>query len=147
MSEFISKIPKARKIGSDERRLDRDVTMQSSIANEWFQLMAAAVNRLFVSFQAYSEWSYCVFKNKCNNLLLLHFFRHPSNEQIGVQVEAVSSTRTLALDVRLVVHTEHGETPIAGHHQLMPAALSDFNVADHDARARTCVESDKDAAC
>lgn len=66
-------------------------------------------------------------------LLLLHVLGHSPNEQVGVEVEAVCAARTLALDVRLVVHAEHGVAPVASHHQLMPAALVDWHFADHRA--------------
>lgn len=76
-------------------------------------------------------------------LLSLHVLSHSSNEQVGVEVEAVCAARTLALDVRLVVHAEHGVAAVACHHQLMPAALIDLYFADQGACARTCVEPDK----
>lgn len=68
-------------------------------------------------------------------LLLLDVLGHSSDEQVGVKVEAVSTARTLAFDVWLIVHTEHGVTPIASHYQLMPAALLDQYVADDSAGA------------
>lgn len=76
-------------------------------------------------------------------LLLLHFLGHSSNEQVGVEVEAVCAVWTLAHDVRLVVHAEHGAAPVACHHQLMPAALIDLYFADHCPCPRTCVEPEK----
>lgn len=76
-------------------------------------------------------------------LLLLHFHRDSSNEQVGIQVEALGTTRTLALHVGLIVHAEHGVAPVARHHQLMPAALGDLHFADHCFCARARVEPEE----
>ena len=78
-------------------------------------------------------------------LLLLHLLGHSSDEEVGVQVQAVRAAGTLALDVRLVVHAEHGVSPVASHHQLMPAALTDLHFADHRPCARTRVEPEEKA--
>lgn len=74
---------------------------------------------------------------------MLHVLLHSSDEEVGVQVEAVGAAWTLALHVLLVVHAEHGVPAIAGHHQLMPAALTDWHLADHRSRAGAGVEPEQ----
>lgn len=74
---------------------------------------------------------------------MLHFLGHSSNEEVGVKVKAICAARTLTLNVRLVVHTEHGVSAIASHYQLMPAALIDLHFAHHCSCARPRVEPDK----
>lgn len=71
---------------------------------------------------------------------MLDVLRHSSDEQVGVEVEAICAPWALTLDVWLAVHAEHGVSAVASHHQLMPAALTDLNFAEGRACARTCVE-------
>lgn len=78
-----------------------------------------------------------------NEILLLHdVVGHSSDEQVGVEVEAVRPLRALALDLRLVVHAQHAVAPVAGHDQLVPATPLDWHRADHRSRARARVEPD-----
>lgn len=74
---------------------------------------------------------------------MLHVLLHASNEEVGVEVEAIGAAWTLALDVRFVVHAEHGVPAVASHHQLMPAALTDLHFADHCSCAGASVEPEK----
>lgn len=67
---------------------------------------------------------------KSKVLRVSHFSRHSPDEEVSVEVEAVCATRALALDVRLIIHTEHCVASVASHHQLMPAALFDLYFAD-----------------
>lgn len=76
-------------------------------------------------------------------VLVLHVLLHSSDEEVGVEVEAVGATWTLALHVLLVVNAQHGVPAIAGHHQLMPAALTDLHLADHRSRAGASVEPEQ----
>lgn len=76
---------------------------------------------------------YKTLSSRSSSLLLLEVICHPSDEQRGVQVEAVCPMGTFALDVRLAIHAEHADPPAACHHQLVPATLADLDFTDHGA--------------
>ena len=71
---------------------------------------------------------------------LQQLVRHAPNEEVGVEVEAVGAGGALSLDVRLVVHAQHGVTPVPRHHQLVPAARLHAHLTDQRACAGACVE-------
>lgn len=76
-------------------------------------------------------------------LHILHFSRHTANKQVGVEVEAICAVRTLALNVRLIVHPEHSVATGPRHHQLMPTALTDLYFTDQGTCSRTRVEPEE----
>lgn len=70
--------------------------------------------------------------------------RHASDEQLGVEVEAVRAPWSLALDVCLVVNAEHGVAAVAHHYDLMPVTRADLNFAEQRSRPRSRVEPEED---
>lgn len=64
-------------------------------------------------------------------LLWYHVFKHSSDEKVCVQVESICSWGTLSFNVRLIVHAQHGITPVTRYYELMPATRSNQDLTDH----------------
>lgn len=64
-------------------------------------------------------------------LLYCHVFRHSSDEKICVQVESICSWGTLSFNHRLIVHAQHGITPITHNYELMPATRLYHDLTDN----------------